>query len=139
MFKVLGQDTSIVKLGDDWKERMLELAGEGPRREKLVELFAAAEFTYFYGTEQDVHAFILQLPEETTEDEVQSYISTVREVRSFTDYPMVSFNDKPQRCKLVITAETEPELLGKDRTEGYGSGKLFQPIFNSWSDSRKPF
>ncbi len=136
MWQVLGKDTVPVKLGEDWKQRMAELAGEGPRRDKLEELFSAAGFTYYYNTEQDVHAFIFELPTDTTEGEVQAYTRMIQEVRSLTDYPIVAFEQKPQRCKLVVTAEEEPELVGKDRTEGYGSGKLFQPIFESWNEHR---
>ncbi len=139
MFQVLGKDTSIVKLGDDWKARMSELAGDGPMRTELDELFESSEFNYYYNTELDVHAFIFQLPTETPDEKIQDYIGIVKDVRSLTDYPLVSFKDNPQRCKLVITAETEPELIGRDKTEGFSSGKLFQPIFNSWSDQRKPF
>jgi len=130
---VLGKDTALVKLGEDWKERMSELAGEGPRRDKLEELFSAASFTYFYNTEKDVHAFIFELPSDTAEEDVQNYTRTIQEVRSLTDYPMVAFEEKAQRCRLVLTAEDEPELLGKDKAEGYSSGKIFQPIFESWS------
>ncbi len=139
MFQVLGKDTSMVKLGDDWKARMSELAGDGPMRTKLDGLFESSEFTYFYNTEVDVHAFIFQLPVETPDDKIEEFTRVVQEVRSLADYPMVAFKGAPQRCKLVITAETEPELIGKDKTEGFSSGKLFQPIFNSWSDQRKPF
>ncbi len=139
MFQVLGRDTTIVKLGEDWKERMSELAGEGQLGEALKELFDAAQLTYYYATELDVHVFLLELPEDTSDEDVQRYTKTVQEVRALTDYPMVSFKTNPQRCKLVITAEKEPELIGKDKTEGYSSGQLFQPIFNSWSDQRKPF
>lgn len=135
----MGKDTSMVKLGDDWKARMSELAGDGPMRKKLDELFESSEFTYFYNTELDVHAFLFQLPTETTDEKVQEFIGIVQEVRSLTDYPMVAFKGAPQRCKLVVTAEKEPELIGRDKTEGFSSGKLFQPIFNSWSDQRKPF
>ncbi len=137
MWQVLGKDTALVKLGEDWKERKSELVGEGPRRDKLEELFSAASFTYFYNTEQDVHAFIFELPVDTAEGEVQAYTRTIQEVRSFTDYPMVAFEEKAQRCKLVVTAEKEPELVGKDKTEGYGSGRIFQPIFESWNGQQR--
>ncbi|HIJ00754.1 MAG TPA: hypothetical protein HA366_04375 [Candidatus Methanomethylophilaceae archaeon] len=138
MWQVLGKDTTLVRMGKDWKERMLELAGEGRRREILERLFDIAELTNFYNTELDVHAFIFQLPEDTPAEELQAYTNTVREVRAVTDQPMVSFRGQPQRFKLVITAEKEPELIGKDKTEGYSSGAIYQAVYDLGADDRKP-
>ena len=40
--------------------------------------------------------------------------------------------------RVIINNEDEPELLGMNRTEGYGSGKIFMPILDSLTKPGRP-
>jgi hypothetical protein len=51
--------------------------------------------------------------------------------KSDPDTFVVSLDDKHQDCVISVRADVEPELIGAERTEGYASGKIFQPILES--------
>ena len=48
-----------------------------------------------------------------------------------TDRFFVSLDDEYQKCVVNVRNDVEPELIGANRTEGYGSGKIFMPILDS--------
>ena len=52
--------------------------------------------------------------------------------------PFISLEDNYQKCQVIINNEDEPELLGMNRTEGYGSGKIFMPILDSLTKPGRP-
>lgn len=104
--------------------------------ETFEELIEQGELTYIHNTQTDVHAFIIQFPESVGKEELDYLSSFVRELREGMGVPTISFQDTPQRCRIIFTSEKEPELLGLNKTEGMSSGALFQPIFDSWSSPR---
>jgi hypothetical protein len=136
MWKVLGRDAELVRIAELWKEGITALASDYEDFETFQELMAQAELTYLHNTQDDVHAFILQFPETVQKEELDFLSSFVRMVREEAGVSTITFQDKPQRCRLVFTSEKEPELLGLNKTEGYSSGALFQPIFDSWDKPR---
>jgi len=54
------------------------------------------------------------------------------------DTPFITVDNNYQKCQVIITNEDEPELLGMNRTEGYGSGKIFLPILDSLTRPGRP-
>jgi len=136
MWKVLGREAEIVKIGNIWKEEILARASECDDFETFVELMEQSELTYLHNTQTDIHAFILQFPESIGKEELDYFSSFIRNLRDGMEVPTISFQDQPQRCRFVFTSEKEPELLGLNKTEGMSSGALFQPIFDSWSKPR---
>ena len=54
------------------------------------------------------------------------------------DTPFISVEDNYQKCQVIINNEDEPELIGANRTEGYGSGKIFLPILDSLTRPGRP-
>ena len=54
------------------------------------------------------------------------------------DTPFISLEDNYQKCQVIINNEEEPELIGMNRTDGYGSGKIFLPILDSLTKPGRP-
>lgn len=133
MWKVLGRDATKVRFGEIWMEEILYLAKDHEDFETFRDLMAQAELVYLHNAHDDVHGFVLQFPKSVEKEELDLLASMTRSLREEAGVATVSFQGQPQRCRLVFTSDEEPELLGLNKTEGYSSGALFQPIFDSWN------
>jgi len=54
------------------------------------------------------------------------------------EMPFISLGENYQKWQVVINNDEESGLLGLNRTEGYGSGKIFLPILDSLTRPGRP-
>ncbi|MCQ2055930.1 MAG: hypothetical protein MJY64_00430 [archaeon] len=134
MWKTLGKDAMYVELGNVWKQQVVELSINQNNSEKFRDLMSKTDVKHLFNGSTEIHNFILYIPKETTSEEIQIMADVILGVaKDNLDRPFISLDDVYQKSQVVITSDDEPELIGKNRTEGYGSGKIFMPIFESLS------
>lgn len=113
---------------------MIELMSDREGGERFRDLMNATEVMYFLDGVMEIHSFILEFPETVTPDDIQFLADKTLEIaKENIETPFITVNGKYQKCQVVYTTEKEPELIGAEKTEGYGSGKIFQPIFEALS------
>lgn len=134
MWKTLGKDAMYVELGNVWKQQVIEFSTDRNNGEKFRDLMNKTDVKHFFNGSTEVHSFILDVPKETTPEEIQIVADVILGIaKDNIDNPFISLDGEYQKSQVVITNDDEPELIGKNRTEGYGSGKIFMPIFESLS------
>ena len=132
MWKILGKDAMFLELADVWKEQILQFASEKEGFEEFKKLMEGSKVMHLFNGTTEVHSFIIDVPEEYTPEQIQSMADVVLEIaKEQIDTPFIEVEGKYQKCQVIITNEKEPELIGLNRTEGYGSGKIFMPILTS--------
>jgi hypothetical protein len=139
MWKVLGRDALYVEIGEVWKQRMMELAGDGEEGDRFRTLMEPNEILYMLNGSNEFHTFYVNLKKEITPEDIQFMADVTLKVAKELDCPYISVNDVPQRYLVIFTNEDEPELIGLNRTEGYGSGKIFQPILEGFSNPTRGY
>lgn len=82
-------------------------------------------------------SFMIYIPEELTPEEIQNLAEIALTVAQAYEAPFITAEDVEQRYKIVLTNNKEPELIGLNKTEGFGSGQVFLPIFDSLSKPGK--
>ncbi|MCQ2085871.1 MAG: hypothetical protein MJY54_00335 [archaeon] len=134
MWKALGKDAMYVELGDVWKQQVIELSAGKNNYEKFMDLMNKTDVKHLFNGSTEIHNFMLYIPKETTPEEIQIMADVILSIaKENLDRPFISLDDEYQKSQVIITNDDEPELIGKNRTEGYGSGKIFMPIFESLS------
>ena len=78
-------------------------------------------------------SFIVTVPDSMTPEEIQDAAEVALEIATAYEAPFITADNVEQRYKIIITNQKEPELIGLNKTEGYSSGQVFMPIFESLS------
>lgn len=132
MWKILGKEAIYVEFADVFKARVLEIASGIKGKERFVDLMKNSEVTHLFNGITETHGFNIRPGDETTNEDIQYMADNILEVvKADPDTFVVSLEDKHQACVINVRADVEPELIGANRTEGYGSGKIFMPIMES--------
>lgn len=134
MWKVLGKKAFYVELGNVWKEEMMAIASKMECGERFNAIFGPAKVTHLFNGSTMFHTFDVELPEDIPADDIQFLADAVLDIANADlDRYFVSLEDKYQPCQVVFSGIREPEILGLNKTEGYGSGNVFMPIVQSLS------
>lgn len=128
MWKILGKEALYIDIPQVWKERMLELSGEGEKAEKFREIVSAAEVTFMMNGSTEEDTFFIRLPDEITPEEIQILADVALEVLKASEHPCVEVEGVVQRYQVVISNWHEPEIIGLNKTPGMSSGEVFKPI-----------
>lgn len=132
MWKVLGKDCLYIDIARIWTERILELSAANEKAEEFKGLMDGTEVTHLFDGTLETHNFMLDVPKEYTPEQIQTMADVILAVaKDNVDTPFVEVDGKYQKSNVIISNDEEPELLGSNRTDGYGSGKIFLPILTS--------
>ena len=139
MWKVLGKEAMYIEIGPLWVERILELSEEYEGDERFKELMGKAEVKHLFNGSTETHNFMIEVPKDYTPDDIQMMADMILSIaKDNIEMPFITVDDAYQKCQVIITNDEEPELLGMNRTDGYGSGKIFLPILDSLARPGRP-
>ncbi len=133
MWKVLGRKAMFLDIPHVFSERMGELAGEGEGPDRFRACLEESKIKLFINPETGEISFMIYLPEDLSPEDIQNLADIVLSVAKGFESPLITVEDIEQRYKIILTNDQEPELIGLDKTDGFGSGQVFMPIFNSLS------
>jgi hypothetical protein len=134
MWQVLGKDSIYIDIAKTWKDRMIELMSDRENEARFKELMNATEVLYYLDGTMEIHSFILEFPDTITPEDIQFLADKTLEIaKENLEIPFITVNGVYQKCQVIYTTEKEPELIGANKTKGYNSGKIFQPIFEALS------
>ena len=131
MWKILGKDAIYLDIPLVWKQRMLELAGEGEKEDKFREIVGKSEVTYMLNGTTEEHTFFIKVPDEITPEEIQILADVALDILKNTESPCIEVEGVRQRYQVIITNWKEPEIIGLNKTEGMSSGEVFKPIIQA--------
>lgn len=121
-----------IEFADTLKSQLKEIAPTVDNGERFVELLEASEIMHIFNGATETHGFNIRPPSTTSTEDIQYMADIVLAIaRQDTDRFYVSLDGAYQKCVINVRTDVEPELIGSNRTEGYGSGKIFMPIMES--------
>ena len=134
MWKILGKEAMYLEFADVFKERVIEIASAMEGKEKFVDLMKGSDVMHIFNGSTETHGFNIRPGDDISSEDIQFMADVILDVvRSEEGMFVVSLDDEHQACVINVRADQEPELIGENRTEGYASGQIFQPIFDSLS------
>jgi hypothetical protein len=111
MWKVLGVETSILKAGQVWKERMSQLSRRKKGREKFLRVLDKADVNHWFDAQEELHVLYIQFPEDTDAQDMHFFKGfVVKTIKGISD-PVIDFDGIPQRFTIVMTAEEEENVF----------------------------
>lgn len=128
MWKILGRDAIYLDIPVVWKQRMLELSGEGKKADKFRDIVGKSEVTYMLNGISEEHTFFIKVPDEITPEEIQILADVALDILKASEDPCIEVEGVRQRYQVVITNWKEPEIIGQNKTPGMSSGEVFKPI-----------
>lgn len=131
MWKILGERALYLEFADVWKRRVMEIASEGENGERFRKLMEPREVLHLFNGTNGLHSFNVQFPEDTAPEDLQFLADVILSIAEDTDRPFISLSGGYQKCQVIFSSDTEPELIGEERTDGFASGKIFMPILES--------
>ena len=139
MWKVLGKEAMYIEIAAVWTERIIELSKEYEGDEEFKKLMDGSEVKHLFNGSTETHNMMIEVPKEYTPDNIQMMADTILSIaKDNIEMPFITVDGQYQKCQVIITNEDEPELIGMNRTEGYGSGKIFLPILDSLTRPGRP-
>jgi hypothetical protein len=134
MWKILGKEAMYIEFADVFKERVIEIASGMEGKEKFVDLMKGSDVMHIFNGSTETHGFNIRPGDDIPSEDIQFMADAILDViKSEENLFVVSLDDQYQPAVINIRADKEPELIGNDRTDGFGSGQIFQPIFDSLS------
>lgn len=132
MWKILGKEAMYIEFADVFKERVIEIASGMEGKEKFVDLMKGSDVMHIFNGSTETHGFNIRPGDDIPSEDIQLMADAILDViKSEENLFVVSLDDQYQASVINIRADKEPELIGNDRTDGYASGKIFQPILES--------
>lgn len=139
MWKVLGKEAMYIDIASVWTERIIELSKEYEGDERFIELMKKAEVKHLFNGSTEIHNMLIDVPKDYTPEDIQVMADMILSIaKDNMETPFIELEGNYQKCQVVIDNDEEPELLGLNRTEGYGSGKIFLPILDSLTRPGRP-
>lgn len=134
MWKILGKEAIYVEFADVFKQRIIEIASEMEGKERFIELMKGSDVMHIFNGSTETHGFNIRPGDDISSEDIQFMADAILDViKSQEGMFVVSLDDAHQNCVINVRADQEPELIGANRTEGYASGQIFAPIFDSLS------
>jgi hypothetical protein len=133
MWKILGKEAIYLDIPSVFAEKMCESAGDGEKAEFFRKCISESEISFMINGETEECSFIVTVPDSMTPEEIQDAAEVALEIATAYEASFITADNVEQRYKIIITNQKEPELIGLNKTEGYSSGQVFIPIFESLS------
>lgn len=134
MWQILGEEALYVEFADVFRKRVTELASEMEDGQRFVDYMKDTEVTHLFNGGTETHAFTIRPDASLTPEDIQYMSDIILAIaKADLDRYFVSLDGNYQKCIVNIRTDEEPELIGKNRTDGYGSGKIYNQIIDSLS------
>lgn len=132
MWHVLGKSAVLVQFPYVWKERMIELSARRKGRARFLELMEIAKINHSLNTQDNIHVFIIEFPEDIPKEDIDLFTDMIRRVRKGVKPTMVAFEGEPQLVAFIVTSEDEPDVIGKRKVDSAAAAELFHRITSTW-------
>lgn len=116
MWKVLGEETVIPKIGDVWKERMIQLSHRRKDRERFIGTLKDAEVRYTFDAIREIHNFIITLPPKYGHEDLEFMRAFVSRVNKSIKFPVIEFEGFEQMFSIIFTSEVEEDDYAQRRS-----------------------
>jgi hypothetical protein len=110
MWKVLGVETSILKVGQIWKEQVVLLSKKKIGRDRFLRVIDTADVNHWFDAQEELHVLYVQFPVETKAEDLQFFKDFVVKVMKGVSEPVIEYNGIPQRFTIVMTSEEEEHV-----------------------------
>ena len=132
VWRILGKEAMYVEFAEVLREQLIDIAPTVENGEKFVDLIKGSEIMHIFNGSTETHGFNIRPDAETTPEDIQYMADIILAIaRQEEGRFYVSLDGEYQKCVINVRTDEEPELIGNNKTEGYGSGKIFMPILDS--------
>ncbi len=107
---MLGTETVVIKAGDVWSDRLIELSARKKDAARFRELMSKADLRYFFDAIPEVHAFHLQFPASVEIEDLEFFRDFILKLEKAAKVPVIEFDGEPQKYTVVLTSETEDDV-----------------------------
>ncbi len=109
MWKVLGEETVIPKMGDVWAERMVQLSKRRKDKDRFISILKDADVRYIFDAMREVNTFIITLPPKYGHEDLVFMRAYVNRVDKSLKVPVVEYEGVPQKYSIIFTSEVEED------------------------------
>ena len=109
MWKVLGEETVIPKMGDVWFERMVQLSRRRKDKDRFIKTLQDADVRYVFDAIREVNTFIVTLPPKYGHEDLEFMRAFVSRVDKSLKFPVVEYDGVAQRYSIIFTSEVEED------------------------------
>lgn len=107
MWKVLGEETVAVNVGNTWEKRILELSKRRKDRERFQKLMGQANLRYYFDAIREIHTFMLRFPPSVPVEDLAFLRDFILKLHSAAKAPVVEFEEDPQKFTIVFTSDED--------------------------------
>jgi hypothetical protein len=121
MWKVLGEETVIPKMGDVWVERMVQLSKRRKDKDRFIKTILEADVRYVFDAVREVNTFVVTLPPKYRHEDLEFMRAYVGRVDKSLKFPVVEYEGVAQKYTIIFTSEVEEDdyKLRKRRRSDY--------------------
>ncbi len=110
MWKVLGVETALIKSGDMWEERLIELSSRKKGSERFISLLNKGEVGYWFDTIEEIHSFSVVFPEDVSVEDLQFMKDFILKAHKSAKVPVMEYGGMPQRTTIILTSEMDKDV-----------------------------
>jgi hypothetical protein len=132
VWRILGKEALYLEFADVLKQQLLEIAPGIENGERFVDLIESSEIQHIFNGATETHGFNIRPESSVSPEDIQFMADMILAIaRQDSERFFVSLDNVYQKCVVNVRTDVEPELIGANTTDGYGSGKIFTPILDS--------
>ena len=109
MWKVLGEETVIPKMGDVWVERMVQLSRRRKDKDRFIKTIQEADVRYVFDAIREVNTFLVTLPPKCGHEDLEFMRAYVNRVDKSLKFPVVEYEGFPQKYTIIFTSQVEED------------------------------
>ena len=109
MWKVLGEETVIPKMGDVWVERMVQLSRRRKDKDRFIKTLQDAEVRYVYDVIREVNTFVVTLPPKYGHKDLEFMRAYTSRVDKSLKFPVVEYQGAAQRYSIIFTSDEDED------------------------------
>lgn len=109
MWKVLGEETVIPKMGDVWVERMVKLSQRRKDKDRFIKALQDADVRYVFDPIREVNTFVVTLPPKYGHEDLEFMRAYVKRMARGLKFPMVEYEGAEQRFSIIFTSDEEQD------------------------------
>lgn len=119
MWKVLGVETAVIKAGDVWADRLIELSARKKDSEKFREMFSKADLRYCFDAIREVHMFYLQFPRKVKIEDLEFVRDFILKLEKAAKVPVIEYDGEAQKYSVVLSSDVETDLYEQWRKKKF--------------------
>ncbi|HUL39315.1 MAG TPA: hypothetical protein VLU38_03400 [Methanomassiliicoccales archaeon] len=109
MWKVLGEETVIPKMGEVWTERMVQLSKRRKDKDRFISTLRDADVRYLFDSVREVNTFVVTLPPKYGHEDLEFMRAYVKRVDKSLKEPVVEYEGVPQKYTIIFTSDVEED------------------------------